>query len=68
MDVDLIIGLDPVNAGKAVAVLKALGYQPRAPVPLADFADAGKRRAWMAEQPRDIMDIEKLMVLHPEMT
>lgn len=130
MDVDLIIGLDPVNTGKAVAVLKAMAYWPRAPVPFDDFADSAKRQVWVAEKgmtvfalssaaypetevdifvedllgldkamanvvpleiaqgviapvcsvadliklkklagrPRDLLDIEKLLVLHPEIT
>src|SRR5688572_3753849 len=40
-DVDLVLDLAADNLNKAVAALSSLGYRPRAPVPLHEFADAG---------------------------
>ena len=46
-DLDLIIQLDVENARRAVVAFSTLGYQARAPVPLAQFADADRRRDWI---------------------
>ena len=46
-DLDLIIDLEPAEAKKALAALHGLGFQPRPPVTLDDFADAAKRRQWI---------------------
>ncbi len=45
-DVDLIIAFERENLAKALAILKAMKYQPRAPVPIEQFADAEKRKEW----------------------
>jgi hypothetical protein len=50
VDVDLILDLDASNVRKALGVLSSLGYRPRTPVPLEDFADAAKRNRWVAEK------------------
>ena len=42
-DIDLILDLEPANVKHAVAAFKCLGYRPRAPVELDDFADPAKR-------------------------
>lgn len=49
-DLDLVVGLDADNATAAVNALAALGYRPRAPVPLSQFADAGVRASWIADK------------------
>lgn len=49
-DVDVVLDLDPENLRKGMGVFRALGYRPRAPVPIEDFADAAKRRAWVEEK------------------
>lgn len=49
-DIDLLIGFGPGNAERAVATLKAMGYAPRAPVPIEEFADPAKRKAWVNEK------------------
>ncbi len=49
-DLDIILDLDHPELRTWLAALGALGYRPRAPVPLEDFADAGKRRSWIAEK------------------
>lgn len=49
-DIDIILDLQDPKLPAALAGLSALGYKPRAPVPLADFADAGKRSGWRKEK------------------
>jgi hypothetical protein len=49
-DVDLVLDLNDDNARRAVAALAALGYRPRAPVPIDEFADADRRAAWVREK------------------
>lgn len=46
-DLDLVVQLDPANTAAAVGALTAIGLRPRAPVALADFSDAGRRREWI---------------------
>jgi hypothetical protein len=49
-DVDLIVDLDPENVRRATAALAKLGYRPRAPVPLEEFADPVKRAEWIRDK------------------
>ena len=49
-DLDLVIQLNTENLQKALNVLKALHYKPRAPVELGAFADAEKRNSWINEK------------------
>lgn len=49
-DLDLVLALDVPNVRAAVDALAALGYRPRAPVPLEEFADPDLRRAWIDEK------------------
>ena len=49
-DIDLILDLDEDNAKRALAALKALGYCPRAPVEMEEFADAQTRARWVREK------------------
>jgi hypothetical protein len=49
-DVDLILDLEPDNVRRAVLAIGALGYRPRAPVPIGDFADPAKRSEWMRDK------------------
>ncbi|MBI3299710.1 MAG: hypothetical protein HYZ75_16205 [Elusimicrobia bacterium] len=49
-DLDLVLDMESENLLKGLAVLKALGYRPRAPVPIEDFADGSKRRSWTEEK------------------
>lgn len=46
-DLDLAIGLSPDNAKRGMDALGSIGLQPRLPVSLDDFADAGKRADWL---------------------
>ena len=50
VDVDLMLDLDTANVQRALAALSKLGYRPRAPVPMEQFADADMRRRWIAEK------------------
>ncbi len=49
-DVDLLIGLESANVKNAIHVFKAMGYKPRAPVPIEDLADSAKRQLWAREK------------------
>ena len=48
-DLDIVLDLEPDNARRALQCLEGIGFRPRLPVPILDFADAAKRREW-AEQ------------------
>lgn len=45
-DVDLMLDLNPQNVERALAVLSSLGYRPRAPVAISEFADPSARAGW----------------------
>ncbi|MEA2328033.1 MAG: hypothetical protein QOE68_2992 [Thermoanaerobaculia bacterium] len=49
-DLDIIIDLDPVNAGQAIDVLQRAGFIAEIPVDIRQFADENVRRGWMAEK------------------
>lgn len=49
-DVDIVLDPDMAARLRAVDALAALGYRPRVPVNIADFADAEKRAAWAREK------------------
>ncbi|MBI5612240.1 MAG: hypothetical protein HY942_04095 [Gammaproteobacteria bacterium] len=50
MDVDLMVDLAPQEATRAMQTLESLGFEPRAPVPAAQFADAAKRKEWIEQK------------------
>ena len=49
-DLDLVIAFDDDNVRSAIAALEALGYRPRAPVPVSQLADAAIRRTWIEDK------------------
>ncbi|MCU0610921.1 MAG: hypothetical protein MUE60_03920 [Candidatus Eisenbacteria bacterium] len=49
-DIDIVLDLEPSNVESAMAALTALGYRPRAPVVLAEFADPVKRASWVQDK------------------
>lgn len=49
-DLDLVVGLAPDNARRAIAALRTLGFRARAPVAAESFADADARRSWIEEK------------------
>lgn len=49
-DVDVVIDLDRENLLKGLKALKQIGYRPRLPVSLEDFADPARRAFWIKEK------------------
>ena len=49
-DVDLFINLEATNLRNALGALTQLGYLPRAPVKLEEFADTQIRQRWISEK------------------
>lgn len=49
-DLDLVIGLEPVNIRRGLEVLALLGYRPRIPVTGEQFANAELRKQWIREK------------------
>ena len=49
-DVDLVIALDAENVHRCMNALASLGYRPRVPVSMDDFADAALREEWIQEK------------------
>lgn len=49
-DLDLVIDFEAENLRAALNALASLGYRPRAPVQLLDFADPDKRADWIANK------------------
>lgn len=50
VDVDLVLDPEPAALVRALEALSNLGYRPRAPVPIAAFADAEQRKRWASEK------------------
>ena len=46
-DLDLVLDMAPENLHAAMGALDGLGYRPRAPVPIRDYADPSKREEWI---------------------
>ncbi|MBI3073364.1 MAG: nucleotidyl transferase AbiEii/AbiGii toxin family protein [Deltaproteobacteria bacterium] len=49
-DLDLVVSLEPKNTEAALQALHGLGYEPRVPVKLEEFADPAQRERWIAEK------------------
>jgi len=49
-DLDLVLGLSPENCERGIAALAAIGFKPRLPIALEEFADPARRRAWIEER------------------
>lgn len=49
-DVDVVLDLEAENLRRGMDVFRRLGYTPRAPVPIEDFADEAKRRSWVSKK------------------
>ncbi|MGB8378244.1 MAG: hypothetical protein WCE70_07255 [Rhodanobacteraceae bacterium] len=45
-DLDLVIGLEQGNCERGLAALASIGFKPRLPVAMEDFADPRKRKEW----------------------
>lgn len=73
-DLDLLIALDASNVQKFVDMIKDLGWKPRAPVPIGDFAQPAKRESWLKEKgmkaftvynPQDNLEHLDILIDHP---
>jgi hypothetical protein len=49
-DIDLVLDPEPAALRRAIDALAGLGYRPRAPVELAEFAEPAKRERWIREK------------------
>lgn len=49
-DIDLVIGLEPENARRALHALHAIGYRPAIPITPEEFAKAENRETWRNEK------------------
>ena len=49
-DVDLIIDLEEENLRRALRAFSILGYRPKVPVPIEQFADQNAREQWIREK------------------
>jgi hypothetical protein len=49
-DVDLIVDLEEKNLARALEVFRKLGYRPRVPVPIEQFANSQLRSKWIREK------------------
>lgn len=49
-DLDLVISLDDANIRRALRALETLGYRPKVPVPISQFADETTRESWIRDK------------------
>src|SRR5450759_3777056 len=49
-DHDLVIGLAPANCKRGLQVLANIGFKPRLPVAIEEFADPRKREEWIEQR------------------
>jgi hypothetical protein len=63
-NVDLVLDLDTSNAMRALTALAALGYRPRAPVRLEEFADPRNRQRRIDEKAMTVFSLHSPN--HPE--
>lgn len=49
-DMDIVLDMEPGNAGKFLASMEMIGFAPRVPVPSAAFLDPLEREAWIREK------------------
>jgi hypothetical protein len=49
-DIDVVLDLESPSLPDALSALAGLGYKPRAPVDLHDFADRSRRAVWVREK------------------
>lgn len=56
-DLDILLSLKKIDLDKFIQIIKRIGWQPRAPVPLEDFADPKKRKSWIKEKGMKVFSI-----------
>lgn len=59
-DLDIVIDLEPVKAGRAIDVLQRAGFRAEIPVDIREFADETVRRSWMAEKHMKALSLHDL--------
>lgn len=60
-DLDLVVQLEAENVSRAIRAFRALGFEPRVPVPLESFGDAVERERWVREKNARVFSL-----WHPE--
>lgn len=58
-DLDVVVDLDGDQPARLVAVMERLGFVPRAPVPLAAFADAAERQRWVETMDAEVFSLRR---------
>lgn len=56
-DLDLVLDFSSETLRDGLFALRALGYQPRIPVDLLDFADAAHRKTWQEEKGMKVFNV-----------
>jgi hypothetical protein len=56
-DIDLVLDLDDDNARRAMEVFADLGFRPRAPVTLQEFADPERRQGWIDDKGLTVLSL-----------
>jgi hypothetical protein len=49
-DMDIVLDMEPANAGRFLACMEKIGFGPRVPVPVSAFLDPLQREAWIREK------------------
>jgi hypothetical protein len=49
-DIDLVLALDSKNVAISMEALERLGFAPKMPIKVTDFADRETRESWIAEK------------------
>lgn len=57
-DLDIVLKLEDANVRAAMGALAALGFRPRVPVPLSDFASEANRKRWRLEKDMLVFQVE----------
>jgi hypothetical protein len=56
-DLDLVLDFADPPLAAGLAAIGALGFKPRAPVPITDFADTAKRIRWQREMDMQVFGL-----------
>jgi len=56
-DLDLVLDFDEENLRRAIEVFASLGFRPRAPVPLRQFADTEIRQGWIKDKGLTVLSL-----------